>query len=415
MFNKLRLQLTLTNVAVVSFIFLIFVLGIFLVIWRITNDQTQQLINLVSSSYGLSNASKSGNETPEEYRFNYFFVKLDPAGKIIAASSHIDMKSKRIHDLVRLATMSLKNDGKIELKHEDEDEYHFVKNNLDPGLGTSIIFVNTHSRGELLRKLFAALVLGSTCGLVLAFFGSLFMANRALIPIKESWKRQKDFVADASHELRTPLAVIETTLDLLISKREQTIDSQIQWLKNIQTQNKRLVKLVQDLLFIARTDSGQVLLETRIFPLYSALLEAYLPFEALALQRGIHLKPFTGPQINFWGDEARIKQLVVILVDNAIKHTPSGGEVGMTLCDIDGAVEIAVTDNGEGIDKEHIGKIFQRFYRVDKARSRKEGSVGLGLSIAEWIVKEHHGTIKVESAKNQGARFSIVLPNKKIN
>jgi two-component system, OmpR family, sensor histidine kinase CiaH len=411
MFNKLRLQLTLINVAVVSFIFLIFFLGSFLVIWRITHYQTGQLFNLISSSYGLGDAPvKVGYE---EHHFEYFYVKLNPTGKITAASSYIDIKNKQIQELVAKAVISSKRKGTVDLTPED-DSYHFVKNNLDHSLGTSLIFINFHSRNELFRNLFVALMLGSIFGFVLALLGGLFMANRSLIPIKESWKRQKDFVADASHELRTPLAVIETTVDLLISKRKQTIDSQIKWLKNIQTENKRMTKLVQDLLFIARADSEQVLLEMRIFPLYSALLEAYSPFEALALQRGICLKPFGGPPINFLGDEAKIKQLVVILMDNAIKHTPSGGEVGMILLDTGGAVEITVTDNGEGIDKEHITKIFQRFYRIDKARSRKEGSVGLGLSIAEWIVKKHHGTIKVESAKNKGARFSIILPNKRI-
>ena len=297
------------------------------------------------------------------------------------------------------------------IKMGDFDEsYHFAKNKLENGLGTSIVFVNTHSEYEMLAKLLVVLLFVGFCGLVLAFFGSLFLANRSLVPIKESWKRQRDFVADASHELRTPLSVIETTIDLLISKRDQTIDSQMKWLENIQTENKRMTKLVSDLLFLARVDSEQVLLEMKFFPLHLALLEAYIPFEALALQLEIHLKPFSGPQADFWGDEAKIKQLAIILVDNAIKHTPAGGEVEMVLRDTGSAIEIAVTDTGEGIDKEHIGKIFQRFYRVEKSRSRKEGSVGLGLSIAEWIVKEHYGTIKVESIKEKGSTFYVTLP-----
>ncbi len=413
MFNKLRLQLTLINVAVVSIIFIIFFLGTAFVLWRITHYQTRQLFNLISSTHGLSDAQeKVGFETAEEHQFRYFYVKLNPAGKIIAASSYINIKDRQIQELVAQAVISPKIKDTVELESENES-YHFIKNNRADGRGISIIFINFRSRNQLFRHLFLMLAVGGVFIFFLALSGGLFMANRALIPIKESWKRQKDFVADASHELRSPLAVIETTVDLLIGKREQTIDSQIKWLENIQTENKRMTKLVQDLLFIARVDSEQVLLEMRSFPLYSALLEAYIPFEALALERGLRLKPFGGPSVNFWGDEAKIKQLVVILMDNAIKHTPSGGEVGMMLSDNGGEVEITVTDNGEGIDKEHIANIFQRFYRVDKARSRKEGSVGLGLSIAQWIVKEHHGTIRVESAQNQRTRFSIILPNKK--
>jgi signal transduction histidine kinase len=305
---------------------------------------------------------------------------------------------------------SKKNKGIIEL---NEDTFRFVKTSIENGLGTYIIFIDTHAEHEMLSMLLIVLILAGMGGLILVFFGSLFMANRSLIPIKEAWNRQKDFVADASHELRTPLSVIETTIDLLSNRREYTIESQIKWFENIQTENKRMTKLVSDLLLLARADSEQPTLEAKTFSLHSALLEAYIPFEALALRSGIYLETFIGQQIEFWGDEDKIKQLVVILVDNAIKHTPSGGSVSMILKDLGDSVEICVIDTGEGICEEHINKIFQRFYRVDKSRSRKEGSIGLGLSIAELIIKQHHGYIKVDSAKGKGSTFSILLPKLK--
>ncbi|MCJ7688417.1 MAG: ATP-binding protein, partial [Clostridiaceae bacterium] len=202
-------------------------------------------------------------------------------------------------------------------------------------------------------------------------------------------------IADASHELRTPLAVIETTLDLVISRGENTINSQLKWIENIQAENKRMSKLVNDLLFLARTDSKQVIFEKKAFPLHSALLEAYIPFEAITIQKGIQLKAFKGAPINFIGDEARIKQLVVILIDNAIKHTQPGGTIGMSLFRRGEFIEIIIEDTGEGIEKEHINDIFKRFYKVDKARSDNGESSGLGLSIAQCIVKEHNGTIRV--------------------
>jgi signal transduction histidine kinase len=144
------------------------------------------------------------------------------------------------------------------------------------------------------------------------------------------------------------------------------------------------------LLFLARADSNQDIVLMKLFPLHTALLEAYIPFEALALQAKIQLEDFKGSEIDFYGDEARIKQLVVILIDNAISYTLSGGRVGLELKSIADTIEISVTDTGAGIDKEHVDKMFQRFYRVDKSRSRKEGNLGLGLSLAEWIAKEHN-------------------------
>jgi len=414
MFNKLKFRLTLTNVVVVSFILVIFIVGVFFAMLRLSNTQTNQLIQLISSNAGFSDASiKSDHKEYNGYQYRYFYVKLNPAGEIVSGSQGLDIQSNQIKDTVATAYNSPKMRERIEL-HYTDDSYVFVKGNLENGLGTFIIFVNTSSEVKMIGKLLLVLLFLGVGGLVLAFLGSLFMANRSLVPIKESWKRQRDFVSDASHELRTPLSVVETTLDLVISRKDRTIESQMKWIENIQTENKRMIKLVNDLLLLARTDSGQVTLEKRYFPLHSVLLEVYIPIEALAIQQGICLEPFEGPQIDFYGDEGRIKQLAVILVDNAIKHTPAGGHVGMKVYDVGGSIEIAVTDTGEGIDKEDIGKIFQRFYRVDKSRSRAVGSTGLGLSIAEWIVKEHQGTIKVESTKGNGTTFYVFLPKARI-
>jgi two-component system sensor histidine kinase CiaH len=115
--------------------------------------------------------------------------------------------------------------------------------------------------------------------------------------------------------------------------------------------------------------------------------------------------------LHFWGDESRIKQLAVILLDNAVKFTPSGGCISFTLGSSKAGIVMTVSDTGIGIDKVDIGKIFQRFYRADKARSNEAGGTGLGLSIASWIVKEHHGTINVESEHGKGSTFKIALPH----
>jgi len=412
MFNKLRLKLTLTNVAVVSIIFVAAISGIFLMMQKVTHDQTQQFIDLVSANAGITTSpAMSEHKRHEEFQFRYFYVKLNASGDVLSASAGPDIKNDEIKNMIAKALASYKKDGKVEL---GEESYIFRKSVLENGSGTFIVFVNTHPENEILGDLFIVLAVTGALGLIFAFLGSLYMANRSLIPIKESWNQQKDFIADASHELRTPLSVIETTLDLLASKKDKTIETQLKWIENIQAENKRMSKLVNDMLFLARTDSDQVLLEMKIFSLNSALLEAYIPFEAVAMQKGIQLDPFEGPEVNFYGDEARIKQLAVILIDNAIKYTPTGGRVGMRLKDIGETVEMVFTDTGVGIDQEHINKVFQRFYRVDKARSRKEGSVGLGLSIADWIVKEHAGTIKVESSKERGTTFRVFLPKRNI-
>ncbi|MGE5415852.1 MAG: sensor histidine kinase [Acidobacteriota bacterium] len=238
----------------------------------------------------------------------------------------------------------------------------------------------------------------------------MFLAERSLIPIRYSWQRQRDFVADASHELRTPLASMQTNLDLVIGNPEDSVESQIRWLKNIQAEGQRMTKLVDDLLFLARADSDQEMLDMRSFPLHTALKDALQPLEAVAASQEIEFIISIEPEIEFNGDETRIKQLAVILVDNAIKYTPAGGKVEFELKETDRNLEIIVSDTGEGIEQEHLGRVFERFYRIDKARSRHSGGSGLGLSIAQWIVAEHHGTIKVVSHPGQGTTFRVILP-----
>ena len=143
------------------------------------------------------------------------------------------------------------------------------------------------------------------------------------------------------------------------------------------------------------------------------MLECYTSFESLALKNGLSLATFDSPEIEYYGDESRIKQLTIILLDNVVKNTPSGGQVSLSLKRDDYHIRIIVSDTGEGIDKEDLDKIFYRFYRADKARSRKEGSTGLGLSIAQWIVEEHNGKIDVSSTKGLGSTFIVTLPYKK--
>jgi signal transduction histidine kinase len=232
-----------------------------------------------------------------------------------------------------------------------------------------------------------------------------------LIPIKKSWQKQQDFVADASHELRTPLAVIQTNIELVRGNPKDSVESQTKWLENIQHETGRMSKLVEDLLFLARADSEQLPLEMMDFNLSFTLLSTLSSFEVMAKNRGIKLESTVQDHILFYGDENRLKQLIVILIDNALKHTPAGGKISIRLINSGPSVELSVSDTGEGIEHEHLERIFERFYRVDKARSKMTGGTGLGLSIADWITKVHHGRITVTSQVGKGTTFVVNLPH----
>jgi len=238
-----------------------------------------------------------------------------------------------------------------------------------------------------------------------------YLAGRALIPIRKSWQQQQDFVSDASHELRTPLAVVQTNLEVALGNARGGLGENRVWLGNALTETKRMGKLINDLLLLAEADAQQVYLDPQLFDLSGTARQTADQLRPLFDAAGLQFSQHIPHDLLLEGDEARIRQLLVILLDNARKYTPPGGQVTLELAARPGKIlEISVRDNGPGIAPEDQENIFKRFYRVDKARSRAEGSSGLGLSIADWIVRAHQGRIRVESQPGQGSRFIVQLP-----
>jgi two-component system, OmpR family, sensor kinase len=234
--------------------------------------------------------------------------------------------------------------------------------------------------------------------------GQLTATFNAMIEhLERLFLSQRRFVADVSHELRTPLTTIQGNLDLLKRFGNDAIS-----LEAMDTELKRMTRLVGDLLLLAQADSGRLpLIESRV-ELGSLVLEVYR--QALVLTGDVDLKLGAVDPVHVKGDPDRLKQLVLNLTTNAIKYTPAGGEVTISVQQQDGYAFIRVSDTGIGIPQEDLEHIFDRFYRVDKARSRQLGGTGLGLSIARWIAEAHRGKIWAESEIGKGSTFVVQLP-----
>ncbi len=214
---------------------------------------------------------------------------------------------------------------------------------------------------------------------------------------------QRRFVADVSHELRTPLTTLQGNLDLM--KRFGNDPSSLEAMDG---ELKRMIRLVGDLLMLAQADSGRLpIVEARV-ELATLVLEVYRQAQVLA--RGVDLKLGIVEPVVVRGDPDRLKQLVLNLASNAIKYTPAGGQIMLSVQQHDDAAFIQVQDTGIGIPTEDLEHIFDRFYRVDRARSRQMGGTGLGLSIARWIAEAHHGKIWAESEIGKGSTFVVRLP-----
>jgi two-component system, OmpR family, sensor kinase len=233
--------------------------------------------------------------------------------------------------------------------------------------------------------------------------------NELLGRLDQSFERMRDFMADASHELRTPLAIIRGEADVALARNRQPAEYR-ESLAIMQDEARRLTRLVEDLLNLARADAGHRQLQPEEIYLNDLLDECCRPAHSQARQKGVRLIAPQSVDLPLRGDPELLRRLIANLLDNAIRYTPSGGQVEAKLEAAGNMARLTVSDTGVGIPPEAIGKIFERFYRVDKSRSRAEGGFGLGLAIVKWIVEAHHGLIEVASRQNQGTTFTVTLP-----
>lgn len=234
--------------------------------------------------------------------------------------------------------------------------------------------------------------------------------NELLARIEGSFDGMRRFTADASHELRTPLAIIRGEADVALSQ-EREPDEYRETLAIIQDESRRLSGIVEDMLALARADAGQRRLKLEEFYFNDLIEECVRSARALALNKNITLNFEPSDDIAFHGDEDLLRRMILNLLDNAIKYTPAGGLVSIRLWREGHQMKLRVVDTGIGIPAEAAARVFERFYRVDKARSRAEGGSGLGLPIVKWIAEAHHGSVSLESEPERGSRFTITLPD----
>lgn len=266
------------------------------------------------------------------------------------------------------------------------------------------------SETTMLRRLLIIILTATAAGMLAAVVAGYFLAGRALVPVSSAWEKQQQFVADASHELRTPLAVIKTNAELLLRYPDRTIREESVRITNVVRETNRMSRLVATLLTLARADAGQLELAAEEVWLGDLVTAAAEQFRPLAEQKGVALGVTVEDGVTLRADRERLQQLFVILLDNALKYTPAGGSVSVTCRRQSGQSVLTVADTGVGIPPGDVPRIFDRFFRGDRARSRGAGGAGLGLAIARWIVESHGGKIRAESAVGAGTKIVVTLP-----
>lgn len=397
MFRKLKIKFIMTNVVTLTVVLAMIFSGMYLSMKGFLKIQANMILYSLAEDEFLNPSFNNG-------LVRYFFTRIDESGTILGDSSNISISRETMETIKDMALKKGVNNGNVIY---DKYKFKFVKVSKD--YGHIVVFLEYSIEEGMFKPLINASTFIGLLSVGLVFLISLFLANKAVRPIKTSWEKQTVFIADASHELRTPLAVVKSNLEIVLENENETVGSQIKWLGNIQNELERMNKLVDDLLFLARADAeGEMPKEH--FDLSGLMHKVYNAFMPLAQKKGLNLILNTKDKAVLYGNEFRIKQLITILLDNAIKYTDSGGSVELRLEAGANTFQLSVRDTGEGIPKEHIGKIFDRFYRIDKSRSRSLGGSGLGLAIAKCIVDEHKGTINVVSEVGKGTVFTVSLP-----
>jgi two-component system OmpR family sensor kinase len=308
---------------------------------------------------------------------------------------------------------------------------------------------------EALQQLLLILLIAVPAALLIASAGGLFLANKALRPVdaitqiarrigsgdlsqririkrvndelgrlastfnemiaklEKSFRQVKRFTADASHELKTPLTILRGEVEVGLKKKRGLKEYERILTSNLEEIN-RMSRIVEDLLTLSRADMGELTMEREEIELSALAREVWQDLQLLAKKKRIQLKFMDNGFTRVEGDPLFLRQLILNLTENGLKYTPAGGEVAVRVKgDRDqGVVRLLVTDTGVGIPQKDLKRIFDRFFRVDAARSRETGGTGLGLSICQWIAQAHEGKISVESKVGKGSTFTVILPMK---
>ena len=285
-------------------------------------------------------------------------------------------------------------------RYGTDDNLAFYK--TDKGGYTLVTFMDNTVVNESALTLFRYTLIFGGVALVLFFFLSVFLARKIVNPLEENYQKQKQFISDAGHELKTPVSVVSANAELL--SREIGDNG---WLQNIQYENERMGMLVGQLLDLARTENVAPQMEQVDF---SRLVAGEsLPFESVAFEKGLTLNTNITSNIGVIGNSTQLKQIVSILLDNAIRHSKGRGEVWLTLTKEHGFAKLSVINKGDEIPAEQREQIFERFYRVDTARNGEDKHYGLGLAIAKAITTTHKGNIAVHCFEGF-VEFRVQIP-----
>jgi len=474
MLDSVRVRLTLWYTAVLTLVLIALSTITYFIFWRSTVQRTDvNLAELSEAFLTTLDAEVNDQSGPDslrlaaqvaitEHRFrDHVFAIFDDAGNIVVssqevppASSTVPFSSTSFQHFFDASSRADRLFGKVK---GGRDGYRGFARHFS-SLGktyTLVILQSLHPQQEMLEEVTATFAWVIPIAIVLASAGGYFLARKSLAPVvamstqagrigaanlherlavqnerdelghlaqsfnslldrlSQSFERQRRFMADASHELRTPVAILRGEAEVALSQQARSLEEYRESLGVLHQEAERLTHIVEDLFTLTRADAGQYPLQPRDFYLDELIGECVHSARTLALAKKICLHLEEACESPIHADESLLRRMILNLLDNAIKYTPENGRVTVT-CRREGKeYAVSITDTGGGIPADLQPRIFERFFRADKARSRAEndgGGAGLGLSISRWIAEAHHGRLELTRSDSAGSTFTAYLP-----
>lgn len=434
MFKKLRYRMLLMNLSIISILMLLSFSTIYYMTYDNIHKSIRQDLYRVADfikpdyfsnplfdmlikplpndrfdKFGESNNPEGENDAKNGFdaRMNAFVIETDDAFSI---RTYFSFFSSEITFYEQALEQVLSNGNENGFFKLDGNDWAYLVQNRPTGYVIS--FIDMTAQQNVLDRLILTFIGVTLVMLIFIFFISNFLTERSIRPIKEAFDKQKQFISDASHELKTPLAVISANVDVLVNNENAHVEDldNGKWLQYIKTEVERMSHLTRDLLYLTQMEDAEdhKMMKTT-FNLSEKIEQMLLSVEAIAFEKKIELDYVLLPDAEIVGNPEQLSQVIMILLDNAIKYTPENGEIKANLTRTQHHYMLTLANTGEGISPEDLPHVFDRFYRGDKVRSRHANSYGLGLAIAKTIIEQHGGKITCESVPGDQTTFTVKL------
>ena len=407
MIKKLRIKLILVSMLSLLAVLLAIVGGINLMNVHRMIGEADGVLDILAENDGRLPMQEEFAEpengpeyaSPEvPYESRYFYVLLDEEAGVIATNIEkiAAVNQETAVEYAQAALDSGADRGFV-------GEYRYTVQEEDSGIRIS--FLDCGRRIGMCRVFALNSLWISLLGMLAVFLLMMLASGRIIKPVSDSYEKKRQFITDAGHEIKTPLAIIDADAGLIEMENGPN-----EWLRDIQTQVRRLTGLTNDLIYLARTEEAQGRQEMLDFPLSDMVEEQICSFQALAIQNNRKFVSHIQSMLTLHGDEKMISQLVSILLDNAVKYSDAGGEIRVMLEKQGRTGHLSVFNTVESISQQELEHLFDRFYRTDRSRNSKTGGYGIGLSIASAVAAAHKGKILASSRDGRSLLITVILP-----